>query len=184
MTLSLKRPFSKGQKYSTLFQKAGIILVLCYNPDNMEIKSKILSYQTEEELQFIDITEEVEKFVLESGIAEGFINIQTMHTTGAVLLNENEPLLIEDIKKNLKRVASKEVGYKHDDFKVRTVNMCDDECANGHAHCKAVYLPSNIVLNVSSKKIQLGQWQRIFFIELDRPRPRKVHIQIMGKASA
>lgn len=146
----------------------------------MEIKNKVLSYQTKKELEFIDVTEEVEKFVSESGIKDGLINIQTTHTTTAILLNENEPLLIQDIKDNLGNLASKKIEYRHDDFKVRTVNMCSDECANGHAHCKAIYLPPNIVLNIVSGKLQLGQWQRVFLIELDRPRPRKIQLQVIG----
>lgn len=147
----------------------------------MKILNKILSYQTKEELEFVDITEEVENFVRESNIKNGIVNVQTMHTTVAVVLNENEPLLIQDMKDNLKKLASKDIEYKHDDFKTRTVNMCVDECANGHAHCKAIYLPANIVLNIVSGKVQLGQWQRIFFIELDRARPRKIQVQIIGE---
>ncbi|MDD4201441.1 MAG: secondary thiamine-phosphate synthase enzyme YjbQ [Candidatus Pacebacteria bacterium] len=147
----------------------------------MIIKNKILPYQTKEELEFIDITEEVMAFVKESGIKNGIINVQTMHTTSAIILNENEPLLIEDIKDNLRNLASQSVKYRHDDFEVRTVNMCDDECANGHAHCKAVYLPPNVVLNIVSSKLCLGQWQRLFFLELDRERQRKVNLQVIGE---
>ncbi|MDD3072369.1 MAG: secondary thiamine-phosphate synthase enzyme YjbQ [Candidatus Pacebacteria bacterium] len=147
----------------------------------MIIKNKILPYQTKEELEFIDITEEVMAFVKESGIKNGIINVQTMHTTSAIILNENEPLLIEDIKDNLRNLASQNVKYRHDDFEVRTVNMCDDECANGHAHCKAVYLPPNVVLNIVSSKLCLGQWQRLFFLELDRERQRKVNLQVIGE---
>ncbi|MFA7385368.1 MAG: secondary thiamine-phosphate synthase enzyme YjbQ [Candidatus Paceibacterota bacterium] len=147
----------------------------------MIIKNKILPYQTKEELEFIDITEEVMAFVKESGIKNGIINVQTMHTTSAIILNENEPLLIEDIKDNLRNLASQSVKYRHDDFEVRTVNMCDDECANGHAHCKAVYLPPNVVLNIVSSKLCLGQWQRLFFLELDRARQRKVNLQVIGE---
>ncbi len=148
----------------------------------MKTKNTILSYNTKEELEFIDITEEIINFVKESEIEDGIINIQTMHTTGAIILNENEPLLIKDIKDNLRRLApSESIEYRHDNFEVRTVNMCDGECANGHAHCKAIYLPSNIVLNIVSGRVNLGQWQRIFFLELDRARPRKISLLVLGE---
>ena len=147
----------------------------------MKIENKTLSYQTKEELDFVDITEDIKAFAGTTSIKNGIVNIQTMHTTVAVVLNENEPLLIQDMKDNLRKIASKEEKYRHDDFKTRTVNMCAGECANGYAHCKAIYLPSNIVLNIISGKIQLGQWQRVFFIELDRARPRKIQIQIIGQ---
>lgn len=147
----------------------------------MTIKSKTIKIDTKETLQFIDITEKVKSFVEKADVSDGLVNIQTMHTTAMLLLNENEPLLIEDIKKNLEQVASKKEDYNHDDFSVRTVNMCDDECANGHAHCKAVYLTPTNTINLIDGKLQLGTWQRVFLLELDRARPRKVQVQLMGE---
>lgn len=147
----------------------------------MKTINKIIEYQTKGELEFIDITNEVKDFVEKGSIKNGLVNLQTLHTTCALLLNENEPLLLEDIKKNLRDTAPKNVTYNHDNFEIRTVNMCDDECANGHAHCKAIYLPSNLTLNLVDNKLQLGQWQAIFMVELDRPRKRAIQIQIMGE---
>jgi secondary thiamine-phosphate synthase enzyme len=147
----------------------------------MKTQNKTFSYQTKEELEFIDITDEVIKFVQDSQIKNGLINVQSFHTTAAVILNENEPLLIEDMKENLKKIAPKNINYKHNDFKIRTVNMCAGECANGHSHCQAIYLTPNVILNLIDGKIQLGQWQRILFVELDHSRPRKVQVQIIGE---
>lgn len=147
----------------------------------MKSKNKTLQYQTKEELDFIDITEEIEKFVGQSGISNGLVNIQTFHTTTAIIVNENEPLLLEDIKKNLKRLAPGDIDYEHDNFKKRTVNVCPGECANGRSHCKAIYLPVSATLNLVEGKIQLGEWQSVMFLELDHSRPRKVQIQIIGE---
>ena len=104
-----------------------------------------------------------------------------MHTTAMLILNENEPLLFEDIKENLQHLAPFKHMYSHDNFNIRTVNMCEDECANGHSHCKAIYLSPNVVLNFINGKLQLGQWQRVLFIELDRPRKRDIQIAVMGE---
>jgi thiamine phosphate synthase YjbQ (UPF0047 family) len=82
---------------------------------------------------------------------------------------------------HLERIASKDIRYKHDDFSIRTVNVCDGECANGHAHCKAAHLSANATLNVVGGRLQLGQWQRILFIELDRSRPRQVQLLVLGE---
>ena len=147
----------------------------------MTIENKTIKIDTKETLQFVDITKKVKEFVEKTGVSDGLVNIQTMHTTAMLLLNENEPLLIEDIKKNLEQVAPKKEDYSHDDFSVRTVNMCDDECANGHAHCKAVYLTPTNTINLIDGELQLGTWQRVFLLELDRPRPRKVQVQLMGE---
>ena len=137
--------------------------------------------QTKGVFDFIDITEDVRSFVESSGIVNGLVNVQTMHTTAMIILNENEPLLLEDIKKNLERMAPVDAGYNHDNFEIRTVNMCTDECDNGHSHCKAIYLPPNITLNLIDRKLQLGQWQNILFVELDRSRPREYQIQVIGE---
>lgn len=147
----------------------------------LTVTNKTFEYQTKGELEFIDITAEVKDFASRSSIKNGLVNIQSFHTTCALMLNENEPLLLEDIKSNLKAMAPKSVIYNHDNFKIRTVNMCDGECANGHSHCKAIYLPSNLTLNLIGGKLQLGQWQAIFVVELDRARKRSIQVQIIGE---
>jgi secondary thiamine-phosphate synthase enzyme len=147
----------------------------------MQISSKILSFKTKEGPDFIDFTKEVQSFVEESRIANGLINIQTLHTTAPLILNENEPLLLEDFKAHLEKISSKNLNYNHNDFSRRTVNVCEEECVNGHSHCQAIHLSPNLTLNVIGGELQLGQWQRIFLAELDSPRPRKVQIQIIGQ---
>jgi secondary thiamine-phosphate synthase enzyme len=118
----------------------------------MKITNKTLEYQTKGEYDFIDITREVEKFVRESQIRNGLVNIQILHTSAALILNENEPLLIEDIKRNLETIAPKTLKYEHDDLSKRTVNLCLNECINGHSHCRAIYLAANITLNLIEGK--------------------------------
>jgi secondary thiamine-phosphate synthase enzyme len=148
----------------------------------MIIKNKTLTYKTKGGLEFEDITDEVHKFVEKSGVKNGIVNIQTLHTTTAIIVNENEPYLIEDMKNNFRDMAAKDKYYGHNDFSIRTVNMCGiDECKNGHSHCLAAYLPTHVTLNVVNSKVSFGQWQRIFFIELDHARDRKVQMQILGE---
>jgi secondary thiamine-phosphate synthase enzyme len=130
---------------------------------------------------FIDITAEVSDIVAESKISNGLVNIQSLHTSSCVLCNENEPLLLEDFKENLENVATKDKKYRHDNLEVRTVNVCAGECINGHAHCKAIHLPTSITLNLIEGKISFGQWQRIFLLELDQARPRTVQVMIIGE---
>lgn len=147
----------------------------------MQTKHTTIQYQTKGEFDFIDITEEVKNFVKESQIRNGLVNVQILHTSAALLLNENEPLLIEDIKRNLEVTAPKNLKYQHDDFAKRTINLCADECINGHSHCKAIHLEANITLNLIEGRIQLGQWQSIMLVEFDRARERKVQVQIIGE---
>lgn len=147
----------------------------------MRIKNKVLEYQTNGVFDFLDFTDEVKKFIKESGIKNGLVNIQILHTSSALIVNENEPLLKEDIKRHLEEIAPSSRNYQHDDFSKRTVNLCDDECKNGHAHCKAIHLLTSVTLNLIGGELQLGRWQRIMLLELDRSRPRKIQIQILGE---
>lgn len=147
----------------------------------MKTADKIISFKTKRCFDFINLTKEIKNLVKKSKIKNGLVNIQSMHTTSAIVVNEDEPLLIEDIKHHLERLVSQDFKYRHDDFTVRTVNLCDNECANGHAHCKAVLLQINATLNLINNELQLGKWQQIFFLELDSARERNVQIQIIGE---
>jgi secondary thiamine-phosphate synthase enzyme len=142
-----------------------------------------LHLQTSEGLQFIDLTQEIRAIVAASGIANGIVNIQTRHTTTAVIVNEHEPLLLEDLKETLKRLAPQQAHYRHNDFAIRTVNMTPDESPNGHAHCRSLLLSSSATLNIIDGTLQLGRWQSIFFIELDHARPRTVAVTVLGQAA-
>ena len=106
----------------------------------MKILNKTIEIRSKGLFDFIDITDKVKDFVENSQIKNGLINIQILHTSAALIVNENEPLLIEDFKKNLERTASKDLEYQHDNFEKRTVNVCPNECVNGHSHCKAIHL--------------------------------------------
>ncbi len=147
----------------------------------MKIVNKTIEHQTKDEFDFIDITEEVKECVKKSQIKNGLVNIQILHTSAALIVNENEPLLIEDFKNNLKQTAPYNLNYQHNDLKRRTINICPDECMNGHSHCKAIHLLVNVTLNLINGKLQLGQWQRIMLIELDQAKSRKIQIQIIGE---
>ncbi len=147
----------------------------------MKIINEIIKLKTATTLDFIDITDKIQKKIKDAGIKNGVINIQSLHTTMAIIVNEAEPLLIEDMKKLLEKLAPRTYQYMHDNFEIRTVNMCDGECKNGHSHSKAIHLPTSAMMNIIKNGLQLGKWQRVFAIELDRSRPRQSALQIIGK---
>jgi secondary thiamine-phosphate synthase enzyme len=139
----------------------------------------VIRLRTSECLQFIDVTGEVEEAVARAGIRHGWVNVQTKHTTTAIIVNENEPLLHEDLKRMLERLAPSSGEYEHNDFS-RRVDVPPDEPANGHSHCKALFLPMSACVNVAEGHLQLGRWQRIFLLELDESRERSVSVMVMG----
>ena len=128
--------------------------------------------------EFIDITDRVFESIKDCQVNMGFVVIYSMHTTAAIKINENEPLLLNDMEKFLDRLSPKTGEYSHNDFSQRTVNMTEDECPNGHSHCQHLILSTSETIPILVGEPQLGQWQRIFLVELDRPRPREVIIQI------
>jgi secondary thiamine-phosphate synthase enzyme len=140
-----------------------------------------LSVASECPTQFIDLTERLEALVLATGIRFGIVNVQTRHTTTAIVVNELEPLLLSDFATLLERAAPSGGGYRHDDVAVRTVNLTADERVNGHAHCRALLLAPSACLNVVDGKLMLGRWQRVFLAELDGPRPREISVLILGE---
>ena len=117
----------------------------------------------------------------ETRVRDGLVCVYSMHTTAAIKINENEPLLIEDMEKLLCRIAPLNGDYRHNDFTVRTVNLTEDECPNGHAHCQHLFLSTSETIPLIDGELQLGQWQRLFLIELDRPRSREVLITVLGE---
>lgn len=146
----------------------------------MRVCSATLSLETSQSPEFVDITDDVTNVIRESGIQTGLVVIFSNHTTGAIKINENEPLLLQDMADFLERLSARNRYYRHNDFSVRTVNMTDDECPNGHAHCQHLLLPSSETVPVMGGVLQLGMYQRLFFIELDRPRSRDISVQILG----
>jgi len=147
----------------------------------MKFINKIIKLKTVATLDFIDITDKVKAKLKKAGIKRGVINIQSLHTTMAVIVQEGEPLLLSDFKKVLEKVAPRTTKYMHDNFDIRTVNMNPNEPINGHSHCKAMFLTTSSFLNITKGQLQLGKWQRIFAIELDNARPRQIALQIMGE---
>jgi secondary thiamine-phosphate synthase enzyme len=136
---------------------------------------------TDHPTQFIDLTDRLEALVAQSGIRFGFVNVQSLHTTAAIVVNENEPLLLSDFADALERSAPTRAVYRHDDLAVRTVNLTADERVNGHAHCRALMLGLSACINVIYGRLHLGAWQRVFLVELDGPRDREISVLILGE---
>jgi secondary thiamine-phosphate synthase enzyme len=136
---------------------------------------------TADPTQFIDITGQLEAIVAAAAIETGFVNVQTRHTTTAIVVNENDPLLLSDITALLERAAPRDAVYRHDDITLRSANCVLGERPNGYSHCRALLLGPSVALNVSSGRLQLGRWQRVFLVELDGPRARHVSILVVGE---
>jgi len=134
--------------------------------------------------EFIDLTDRLERFVAGAGMRSGVLAVLTLHTTTAIVVNEHEPQLLGDFQALLERLAPTQADYHHDDPSRRTVNVTPEERPNGHAHCRALLLPSSAALLVADGRLQLGRWQRVFLVELDGPRERDVTLLAFGETAA
>ena len=146
----------------------------------IETRVVTLNLESKKAPEFIDITDQVAELVNESQVQNGFVVIFSKHTTAAIKINENEPLLLKDMEDFLEKFASRNNYYRHNDFTIRTVNMTEDECPNGHAHCQHLLMGTSETIPIINGAMPIGQWQRIFMVELDRPRSRQVLVQIIG----
>lgn len=132
----------------------------------------------------VDVTTAVSEAVAAAGVTHGQVVIFCRHTTASVVVNEDEPLLHEDIADFLERIASSTADYRHDDFTIRTENIVPDHGRNAHAHLKTLVLGATLVLPVLDGRLALGHWQRVFLLEMDRPKPRVLLLQISGISAA
>ena len=133
--------------------------------------------------EFIDLTERVEEIIARSAVTDGLAIVFSRHTTAAITLNECEPLLMVDMAEFLDRLAPRVHDYRHNDFSVRTVNMTPDESPNGHAHCLQLALGASQTIPIRDGRLMLGQWQRVFMVELDHARRREAVVQAFGLAT-
>lgn len=147
----------------------------------MKVHTTKLQISTTREYDVIDITTDVEKALLESNVIDGYALVYSMHTTCSVVVNEKETGLLADLNATMQRLVPVLDTYLHDDFNIRTENMHEGETKNAHAHLRQIlgggtseYVP------VAEGSLLLGKWQRVMFIEFDRPREREVLIQICG----
>ena len=146
----------------------------------MRVENDLLIVETGEAPEFVDITERVAEVVRRSGVRHGQVLVFSRHTTASVRVQEAEPLLLEDMCACLERLAPKDLEYRHNDFRIRTVNMTPNESPNGHSHSRHLFLGASETLPVVDGRLALGLWQRVFLIELDHPRTREVHVQVLG----
>ena len=138
-----------------------------------------IEFDTTRSTEFVDITDRIRESVRRSGLRDGCVHLQSLHTTLGIAVNENEPLLHRDFENLLERLAPTGAGYEHDDFS-RRFDVPLGEPVNGHAHCRQLLLTAFATLLVEDGQLVLGRWQSVFAVELDGPRHRQLAVQLDG----
>lgn len=133
--------------------------------DTIEINTKGFS-------DTIDITEKVTTIAEKSGIGNGLVTVFCKGSTGTVTTIEYEPGVIKDLQRVLEKIAPSNVPYEHD-------KRWGD--GNGFSHVRAALMKPSLSIPLIDKKLTLGTWQQIVFIDFDnRARHRTIVVQIMG----
>jgi secondary thiamine-phosphate synthase enzyme len=142
------------------------------------------NFSTAECGQFVDMTDDLRDLVGRSEVRDGMALVYSPHTTCAILINEREAGFVGDFNTLMESLVPLDGLYRHDDLEARTENLDDDphEIPNGHAHCRHALIGSaSQTIPIVDGELMLGRWQRVFFLELDRPRDRRVLMQVMGE---
>jgi secondary thiamine-phosphate synthase enzyme len=141
------------------------------------------SFATTTTSDFIDLTDDLLDLVARSEVSDGIALVYSPHTTGAILINERERGFLRDFGEMLERLAPSDVSYAHDDEELRIENLDPEHTIpNGHAHCRHALMGSaSQAIPIVGGHLELGRWQRVFFLECDRARERRVLLQVLGE---
>jgi secondary thiamine-phosphate synthase enzyme len=140
-----------------------------------KVFNRIVDWITSERMQLLNITERINEIVRKSGIRDGLVHLQSLHTTSGVFLNEWQDALIHDAKHFLEGMADRNQYYRHND-----PEYSDCERKNADSHMRGMLMGQTLCLQVRNATVLLGTWQSIIFAEFDGPRSRSLAVQISG----
>ena len=131
---------------------------------------------------YLDLTDELERAIKDSGVTEGAVVAFCPHTTCALLINEWEDGALRDFRERVLRLIPQDAYYAHDDLDRRTQNLAEShERQNGHSHVTSMLLSATSqAIPVSSGEPMLGRWQRLILFEMDEPKERRVVFHAFG----
>ncbi|RLF15777.1 MAG: YjbQ family protein [Thermoprotei archaeon] len=136
----------------------------------MKVFFKELRVATSQLYELVDITRQVEETVRESGVNNGICLIHAPHATAAIIANEHEAGLMQDMLSKIKSDYPRGAGWLHD--------RIDD---NASAHLASAFIGSSRTFPVMNGRLVRGTWQNIFLVEMDGPRSRRVLVEVLGE---
>lgn len=138
----------------------------------MKSYGRTISVETRGFSDVIDITREAAEVLRESGVKNGLMAVHAVGSTASVTTIEFEPALVADLKELLQEAVPDHRPSRH------SKTWGDD---NGFSHLRASMMGPGVTLAVSDGETVTGTWQQIVLVDHDnRPRTRKVRIQIVG----
>ncbi len=139
----------------------------------MVVESYTVTLRTLREGEMVDITDKVQGILTAAKPEDGVAFLFVPGSTAALTTIEYEPGLLSDFPRLLERLAPRGIPYEHE-------KRWHD--GNGHSHVRASLLGPDLAVPFKRRKLVLGTWQQIAFVELDvRPRDRTVIVQLIGE---
>ncbi len=134
---------------------------------------KELWFNIKERVEFVNITQDVDNVLQESGIKEGLCLVNAMHITASVFINDHESGLWSDYQNWLEKLAP------HSPISQYMHNRTGED--NGDAHLKRQVMGREVVVAVTEGRLDFGPWEQIFYGEFDGKRPKRVLVKIIGE---
>jgi secondary thiamine-phosphate synthase enzyme len=144
-------------------------------PGGFKIFNRIVDWITNDRMQLINVTDRINEIVHKSGIRDGIVHLQSLHTTTAVFINEWQDALLHDVRTFLEDVVLRERGWRHND-----PEYSDCERQNADSHMRGMLMGQSLCLQVRNSAVLLGTWQSIILAEFDGPRSRSMSVQVSG----
>ena len=137
----------------------------------MRSHTEYLTFNTEQEREYVNVTDRVSQAVGKSGVREGLCLVSAMHITAGVYVNDDEPGFRSDLTAMLERLAPSGKDYEHH----KTGET------NGDAHLKNMLTGFQVVLPVTKGSLDLGPWQQVFYAEFDGRRRKRLVVKVIGE---
>ena len=139
----------------------------------MPVNTLSIQLSTRGNADMIDITDQVQRSLSESGLSNGIVTIFCPSSTSGLTTIEYESGALSDLKRLFDQLAPPEQHYAH--------NAAWGD-GNGHSHVRAALLKASLTVPFVNGRLTLGTWQQIIYVDFDiRPRRREIILQIMGE---
>jgi secondary thiamine-phosphate synthase enzyme len=144
--------------------------------------TQTIQVRPEARLGFVDLTDDLRRAIKDSGVTEGCAVAFSSHTTCALLINEWEDGVLDDLRTRIETIVPGDIYYAHDDLERRTQNLQEaHERENGRSHVTQMIVGgTSHAIPVTSGEPMLGRWQRLLLLELDEPKDRDIVFHVFG----
>jgi secondary thiamine-phosphate synthase enzyme len=138
----------------------------------MESERRVLSVETNQPEAIVDITDRVKECLNESDLTEGLVSVFPLHTSSAVIINDSDSHLLDDLQALLDDLVPGDREYAHNDV---------DPKQNATAHLKSILTGHHVTIPVTNGAFDFGTYHTIYYAEFDGQRPKEILVKMIGE---